>query len=136
MPLAPKHNRHWFRVGLRELFWLVLVVALAIFGACELHARMRLEREVEQLFDARQEWFLKYRKAEPLLKERNHWHIEAIEATMRLWSIKQGWGNPEHANVTWLDDSINECFCEVGPPFKSVQVDLTTLEVLGWKISE
>ena len=45
MPTTPR--RRWFQFGLREMFWLLLVVALASFGVREHRERIRERGELE-----------------------------------------------------------------------------------------
>ena len=58
MSQAPPTRRRWFQFGLRELFWLMIVVALVLFAANERRERIReraaYESELEaKLHDAR-----------------------------------------------------------------------------------
>jgi hypothetical protein len=55
MSQAPPTRRRWFQFGLRELFWLTLVVALSILGARERRARIGLENEVKTERHARKQ---------------------------------------------------------------------------------
>jgi hypothetical protein len=55
-------RRRWFQFGIREIFWLTLVVALALFGMLERQRRIQGDAKIEQMQEAR-------RKLEYLLRE-------------------------------------------------------------------
>ena len=46
-------RRRWFQFGIRELFWLTLVVALMLFGALERQRRVQGDAEIKELKEAR-----------------------------------------------------------------------------------
>jgi len=57
MDASPPTRRRWFQFGLRELFWLILVVALSIAATREYRLRKQLERDVVEWEQQRSHWF-------------------------------------------------------------------------------
>jgi len=70
MNSTPQRNR-WFQFGLRELFWMTLVIALTLFGMLERQRRIEGDAEIQKMKEARRK--LEYQLKEQAEHPNGHW---------------------------------------------------------------